>query len=231
MKKYLSSGMLLAFAMLIAAGMTVLLTPSRDQETNPVDLEAMIPKQFGQWTQDTTVLPLIVSPDAQAILDKIYSATLSRTYVNANGERIMLSLAYGADQSRALQVHKPEVCYTMQGFQIGMMAKQLIGTATAEIPVMRLMAAKGPRQEPITYWIRVGDDVVRGWYEQNLAKVRYGLSGRVPDGMLVRVSNLSVRAGESYELHQQFISDLLASVKPEYRAVLIGNLPAHRAAS
>lgn len=48
----------------------------------------------------------VVNPQTQELLDKLYSQILTRTYVNAKGYRIMLSLAYGSDQRGALQAHK-----------------------------------------------------------------------------------------------------------------------------
>ena len=106
--------------MLAAAGLALALTPRlklADQGPT-ISLEAMIPKQFGEWKLEGTIASLIVSPDVQALLDKIYNQTLSRTYINPKGERIMLSIAYGGDQSDTMAVHKPEVCYPAQGFQI-----------------------------------------------------------------------------------------------------------------
>src|SRR6476660_10538444 len=62
-------------------------------------LEQMVPEQFGEWKIDTTIVPIAPSPDVKARLDKIYNQTLSRTYVNPAGHRMMLSIAYGGDQS------------------------------------------------------------------------------------------------------------------------------------
>src|SRR5262249_52965046 len=129
--------------------------------------------------------------DVREALEKIYSQTLTRTYLDSRGRRVMLSVAYGGNQSRATQVHKPEVCYPMQGFTIASMAPAVVDAAALRIPVMRLVAVRGMRVEPITYWIAVGDVVVRGALEQNLARLKYGLTGTVPDGILVRVSTIS----------------------------------------
>ena len=61
----------------------------------------------------------MVNPEAEAALAKIYTQTLARTYVNAAGERILLSVAYGDDQrGEATQAHRPEMCYTAQGLAI-----------------------------------------------------------------------------------------------------------------
>jgi len=218
--------LLIGLAMLAAAGLAIAMTPTSkvaDQGPN-IDLETMIPKQFGEWKIDETVVPLLADPKQTALLNKIYNQTLSRTYVNAAGQRVMLSIAYGGDQSRAMQVHKPEVCYASQGFQIGQMTKALVDTANGQIPVMHLVAKQGTRNEPITYWIRTGDTVTRGWFEQNLARLTYGLTGKVPDGLLVRVSNISNDEPEAYRIQQAFLSAMLQGVSKEDRVRLIGKL-------
>ncbi len=87
--------------MLAAAGMALGLKPTEKvADAGPkVDLETLIPKAFGDWKIDETIVPLLVDPETQAKLDKIYNQTLTRTYVNSQGARIMLSIAYGGDQS------------------------------------------------------------------------------------------------------------------------------------
>jgi EpsI family protein len=134
----------------------------------------------------------------------------------------MLAVAYGGDQSKATQVHKPEVCYPMQGFQISNMVTGALDTLEGRIPIMRMVATQGQRVEPITYWIAVGDTVVRGALEQNLARLKYGLTGTVPDGILVRVSTISRNPEASYALQKEFINGLLAAMPPEQAARLIG---------
>lgn len=215
-------------AMLAAAGLAVAVKPSeRMADSRPkIDLEAAIPKSFGDWKIDTSIVPIAPTPDVQALLDKIYSQILARTYVDSKGQRVMLSIAYGGDQSRDTQVHKPEVCYPAQGFQIESIAAGVLDAAASKIPVMRLVATKGPRVEPVTYWITVGDSVVRGALEQNLARLKYGLTGTVPDGILVRVSTISRDTPRAYVQQQQFVSDLLQAMDKTHAARLLGQLGA-----
>ena len=210
--------------MLAAAGLALALTPRlklADQGPT-ISLEAMIPKQFGEWKLEGTIASLIVSPDVQALLDRIYNQTLTRNYVNDKGERIMLSIAYGNDQSYSTQVHRPEMCYPAQGFEIRSMLKDSIDFSGAKLPVMKLVATQGPRIEPITYWVVIGDSAVRGNMEQHLARLKYGLTGKIPYGMLVRVSTISSNESQSYRTQEQFVRDMLGAVPMEYRKVLTG---------
>jgi EpsI family protein len=214
----------LGIAMLAAAATALALTPTArmaDERKRP-DFEQLIPKAFGDWTIDKTVLPLQVPPDVQAQLDSLYSQTVSRTYRNSQGHRIMLSLAYGDSQSRSLQVHRPEVCYVAQGFSVGQLNRSSLDAANASIPVMHLVAQHGARVEPITYWVRFGDKVVRGNIEQGLARLQYGLVGQVADGLLVRVSSISRQPEGAYRLQAEFVDDLLRSLPRSDRRYLIG---------
>ncbi|MGM9484241.1 exosortase-associated protein EpsI, B-type [Roseateles sp. NT4] len=187
-----------------------------------VSLETLIPREFSGWRIDDSIIPLAPDPTTTAELASLYSQTLSRTYVNASGQRVMLALAYGGDQSRELQVHRPEVCYAAQGFQVKDAAKVTLQSAFGTVPAMQLVARRSGRVEPITYWVRMGDELVRGNLEQGIARVRYGLGGSIPDGLLVRVSTLGDDTGAQYELQQSFVQAMLSAVKPDARPYLLG---------
>ncbi len=105
-----------------------------------IDLETLFPRSFGEWTVDDRMPVQLVSPDTQALLNKIYNQTLSRTYVNKAGERIMLSVAYGGDQSDATRAHRPEVCYPAQGFQMLNSSEGSVNTPTHPVRVRHLVA-------------------------------------------------------------------------------------------
>lgn len=189
-----------------------------------MNLDTMIPREFDRWKIDPSSAALVVNPDDQGLLNKIYNQTLSRTYINEQGERVMLSIAYGSDQSTDLHVHRPEICYASSGFDIGIMTKTFVDTTIGRIPVMHLVARQGTRKEPITYWIRIGDSLTRGWLEQKLTAISYGLTGKVPDGLLFRVSTISNDAQDSYRIQQMFLAALLQAVRSEDRHWLVGQL-------
>ncbi|MCC6534648.1 MAG: EpsI family protein [Burkholderiales bacterium] len=217
--------MAVGLAMLAAAGLALALTPrQRLAEYGPkVDLETMVPAEFGPWRIDTTLVPLTVSPDVQAKLDKIYNQTLTRTYRRDSGERIMLSIAYGSNQgSDDFQVHRPEYCYVAQGFQLKAITEGVLTALGSSIPVRRLEAYKGPRNEPITYWITIGDRATLPGFGRKLAQLGYGLTGKVPDGLLVRVSSIQNDASGAYQLQDRFVADMLAVMEPQSRVKLVG---------
>lgn len=87
------------------------------------------------------------------------------------------------------------------------------------------------RNEPITYWITVGDQLTRGGFAQKLQMLAYGLSGKIPDGMLVRVSSLTTDASAAYQLQDGFSAAMLAALTPQSRARLLGSAQAGSNAS
>lgn len=187
-----------------------------------VDLEQMFPREFGDWKMDAALPVQLVAPDVQKLLASIYDQTLSRTYVNSQGQRIMLSVAYGGDQSDATRAHRPEVCYPAQGFQIIANQTAVIPTATHSLRVRQLVAKAGGRVEPISYWVMVGEYLVLSGTEQKLAQLRYTTGGVVPDGMLVRVSNIDANAVSAYGLHGQFIHQMSAAMTPAVTSRVMG---------
>ena len=94
--------LIVALLMFAGAGLAMAMKPTQkiaDTREKPV-LDTMIPRQIGEWKVDPTIIPITPSPDVQALLDKLYNQVLARTYVNPAGRRIMLSIAYGEDESR-----------------------------------------------------------------------------------------------------------------------------------
>lgn len=225
MKAFSLKHLVIGLAMFAAAGLALALKPTvMVADSGPrIDLETLIPKNFGDWKLDTTIAPLIANPEQQALLNKIYAQTLSRTYVNAQGDRVMLSIAYGGNQSDNLAVHKPEVCYPGQGFHI--LKNPAIGTfstGTGEIPVKRLVAGLGPRVEPITYWTTVGDAVEVSGIKWKLQQLKFGLTGRIPDGLLFRVSSIQADEDRAYGVQDDFTREMLQAMSPEGRKRIIG---------
>ncbi|OHE58532.1 MAG: EpsI family protein [Thiobacillus sp. GWE1_62_9] len=217
--------LLVGLFMFAAAGMALALKPTAmvSAQSPKIDLETLIPKQFGEWKIDETIAPLIANPEQEALINRIYDQTLSRTYVNARGERIMLSIAYGGDQSDAMQVHKPEACYPAQGFQILKNASDVFSTGDARIPVRRLIATLGPRIEPITYWTTIGDTVAVNGIKWKLQQLKFGLTGKIPDGLLFRVSSIQADEDAAYVAQDDFTRALLRELSPDARKRIIGN--------
>lgn len=218
--------LLIGLALLATAGLSLALTPKEKiSEQGPkFDLQTMIPKQFGKWQLDEMIVPITPDPEQKALLNKLYSQMLSRTYYNDKGERIMLSISYGGDQSRGLAVHKPEVCYPSQGFRLEKNVPGTLQTPNGTIPVKHLVAVLGSRIEPITYWITLGDEIPDNGIKWRLAQLKYGLTGKIPDGLLFRVSSIQADDNAAYADQAAFINDLLNALPVKDRVKLAGVL-------
>jgi EpsI family protein len=186
-----------------------------------ISLEAMVPKQFGDWREEPQQIVQVVNPQARVLLDELYSQILERSYVNADGYRIMLSLAYSSRHQGNLRAHYPEFCYSAAGFTLHRTEASQLSTLFGEIPVRRMFASKGPREEPLTYWLLVGDKAVTGW-QSRLVELSYTLTGGVADGLLFRVSSIDPDQTRANRMQDQFINQLLQTVSPAERKRLSG---------
>ena len=213
--KYVDRKFLLVGAvMVLAAGAALALKPSRVQQDKAMfDLEEIILRSFGDWIVDPDIVPIPPTPDVQADLKALYAQIVSRTYVNSRGERVMLMVAYGGDQSSALKAHLQEVCYAAQGFEIRSLSYDSLRFHAETIPVTRMLAVRGQRSEPVTYWLTMGDRVLLGRLDRLMVQLRFGLSGRIPDGMLVRVSTISSNPAQAFNSQEEFISALLEGMR------------------
>ena len=196
--------------------------PSTKVAAASISLDTLVPRQFGDWTELPDQGAQVVNPQTQELLDKLYSQLLTRTYVNKQGYRIMLSMAYGDDQRGGLQAHRPEVCYPAQGFKLGSVQDGPLPTRYGNIDVRRLTTTLGPRNEPVTYWLTVGDQVIKTSLEKRMAEIRLGLTGQIPDGLLFRVSSIDTDNARGFAMQQQFASEMMNSVPAAARKQLSG---------
>ena len=221
---FMRKNILLMVLMIGASLLAILFHPThRIADDGPaVNLETMIPKQFGDWLEQPQQLAQIINPVQKETIERIYTQTLSRTYVNGKGDVIMLTIAYGADQSDAKQLHYPEVCYPAQGFQVTSTQLNEIKTNFGSIKVKRLVTVLGSRTEPLTYWATVGNKVVMGGKETKLEQLAYGFQGKIPDGLLFRVSSITSDVQGGYNVQQEFVQNLISNLTPVNRAKIAG---------
>lgn len=225
MKNTLASAIFAAVLMTSAAAIATVMTPTeRLVDLLPkMNIDASIPKKFGVWVMDEMPVAGVVNPQQTEVLEKIYSQIVTRTYVNPEGYRIMLSIAYGEDQRDGNSLHYPEVCYPAQGFQVVSNRRGELDAGIGVIPVKRLEAHYGKvRFEPITYWTTVGEKAHAGGVTKKLAEMQYGLRGEVPDGLLFRVSSIDRDSAKAFEMQSRFISDLVKEIDPAFRSRIAG---------
>jgi len=167
------------------------------------------------------VLP---DPSLQAALNQIYGQVLARTYINNRGQRVMVSIAYGEDQGTdATAAHRPEFCYTAQGYSVTNLGEQMLSFGGVPLRVRRLQGDLQTRHEPITYWVTLNQRAVLPGFSRKMEQIRLGLLGQIPDGMLVRVSTISNSREESFQVQEDFLSALNQTMTPEVRARYFGS--------
>ncbi len=193
------------------------------------NLQTVIPLKFGQWTFAPNIG--LVTPSGPAgyareeLAAKIYSQEVTRAYADGAGNIVMLLVAYGPIQDYRLKAHLPEVCYGAAGFRVSnkMVTEIAYQRGASPLALSRVTASKEGRFEPVTYWIRMGNDVVTGVFDRQLARMKYGLQGLIPDGALFRVSTVGMTEEAAYRLQDQFIRDLIGAIPPQNRAFFVGS--------
>lgn len=214
----------IVIAFFCAMVISEILTPVARMSTQrqQFDINRIVPQQFGSWSVVTGVNAGVVDPELRSKVESAYSQTISRTYRDTNGHEIMLSVAYGGDQQDMMQVHRPEVCYVAQGFSMHDKGTTEISTAHGRVKAKLLLAKQAERIEPITYWIKIGDSIAVNGFAWRIERIKYGLSGSIPDGLLFRVSSIGSDLQQQYEIQASFIQALAASLTPEQYKQILG---------
>lgn len=220
--------------MLLALLAGKLMQPSRlwtQAIGNPV-YATTLPREFGDWQRSELGVPAVVNPVQSEMLERIYSETVAASYVQkSTGRVLILSIAYGRNQSSDTQLHTPEMCYGSQGFKVGDSQVDHLTTPWGSLPVRHVPTSMGSRAEPLTYFIRNSRRVTTdSSLSRNLARMEVALRGYVGDGLLVRVSEITPR-DDAFALQSRFLADFLGALTPAQRELYIGNslaaIPAH----
>jgi EpsI family protein len=168
-------------------------------------LDNAFPERIGDWRLVTDQVNVPLSPDVAAQVERIYTQVYDRTYVNSKGERIFLMVAYGKDQSDGFKVHRPEVCYAAQGYTVSEPRADGLSILGHDVPVRRVDTSLPGRDEPVTYWMVIGDKPVIQPLRHKVYQIEYAFKGLIADGLLVRVSTIARPTAESYRVQDEFI--------------------------
>ena len=180
---------------------------------------------FGDWRIDPDDEPIRPSAQLQKAIDRAYEQTLDRTYVDAHGRSVMLSIAFSGDYNKGMQWHRPENCYPSQGFAIVAPTTPVdLPTDHGPLSAARLVAQRGDRVEPITYWFVLGDRQARFGLDLRWHQVLYGLTGRIPEGLLVRVSSIDRDTTAAFAAQRDFAADLVAAIPGTERHRFLGGI-------
>lgn len=215
--------MLMGAACLAAAGGAWAMRP-RDRLSllGSGDLEKLIPNSFGGWEVQPTDA-LVVPEDEDSLASRLYSQIVGRLYTREDGAAVMLLVAYGDTQNDLLQLHRPESCYPAFGFTISGNGKAPVPlNGETAVPARFLTASRGDRVERILYWTRIGEHLPIDGSEQRMARLSDQFAGIVPDGVLVRISNLEPTNQAGLARNVDFARALLTAMPPQGRRALVG---------
>jgi EpsI family protein len=215
---------LAAVAIVAAAGVAHVAVPRELMAvpTEAFDLERVVPRQFGEWAYDSRIR--LVEPPEDGLGRQLYSQEIGRGYRDREGNLVMLLVAYGPNQTSRLQLHRPELCYTAEGFRLTKSTPVAINYDETKQPlnVLRLIARREARVEPISYWVRVGDDITNSIWGRQLSRLKLTLRNKIADGALMRVSTIGVSENVSFDVQDRFIRDFYEALAPQNRAFFFG---------
>jgi EpsI family protein len=202
-----------------AAGVAAWRKPTRHLDyLGSGKLEDIIPKAIGPW-KFATASGLVVPPEDQ-LERAIYSQTLTRVYSDGENE-VMLLLAQSGSETGILQIHRPETCYTAAGYDISAVTPYPVSVGGVLIPGNRMAARTEGYTEYVLYWTRIGDEMPASWREQRVDVAEQNLRGILPDAILVRISTVNSDARAAWASIDSFTRELIMSVRPDRRNVLI----------
>lgn len=217
---------LITLSMAVTAGLSFALKPTVDPQAEiraMLPLEQLFPLHVGAWRVDGAAAAPVRPAFERARQFQMYDQVLERTYVNEAGYRVMLSVAYGRQQSVGLQMHRPEVCYKAGGFNVEAIQPGSLSVMGTDMRVTRLFASLEGRPEPITYWRLLGDEVVGDETQFKLRQLTMGMRS-VSDGMLVRVSSIDADPTAAFKQQALFVQALASSLSPAQRLRVLGQL-------
>lgn len=215
--------MLVGGAFAAAFGAATWLTPRKQMRyLQDSELSDVIPEQFGPWVSQFDP-NLVVPPTEGSLTDRLYDDLITRRYRNTQtGEQIMLLAAYGGTQTDDLQLHRPEACYPAVGMQITAREPVQLELGGRTVPAVQLTAASPGRAEDIVYWSRMGNSFPQTSGAQRSEKLALAMQGYIPDGILVRASQVRTPNAPPAAHLGQFLSQMVAAVSAKNRLALIG---------
>lgn len=181
--------------------------------------ESWVPKRFGPWSEVSTSGVVLPPPDT--LRDRLYDNLVTRVYQAEGRDPVMFLTAYNNAQDGVLQVHRPEVCYPVGGYTLTETQGVPLATDGRVVPANFFTATGPDRVEQVLYFTRLGDAYPRSWAEQRLSVIRANLAGRIPDGIMLRVSVLGTNAPLALKELQQFTDQFIDAAAPPLRQLLL----------
>jgi len=184
-------------------------------------LDPLFPKRVADWTFERS--DGLVLPSSEERSDHFYTKLITRYYGSPTQLPVMLLIAYSDTQDGTLQVHRPEACYPAAGYQL--LREMIIPLSAGHgvtVPGHFISAESVSRVEQLIYWTRIGNDFPTRWWQQHWAVAKENLKGRVPDGVLIRLSTSAPDDRSALLLLRRFLAPFLETLSPSGRRLLLG---------
>jgi EpsI family protein len=151
----MNASIVLGAVMLATAAAVLVLEPQPVAGASQPVLAQTVPVAFGDWKEVSFVAEQ-VDPAKNAedpSMDRPYDDILMRAYGNSRGDVVLLTLAYGRNQRQEVKIHRPDVCYTAQGFQLVSRSRvsfPITGVSGREVEGMRMLVSAPGRTEAVS---------------------------------------------------------------------------------
>lgn len=185
-----------------------------------VTFEKLVPGSFGAWTVFSDGGVVLPPPDT--LRDRLYDNLVTRVYQAPGAPLVMLLLAYNNAQDGVLQVHRPEVCYPVGGFQLSPTKDIQIALSGNSVPANIFTAEAPGRVEHVMYFTRLGTAFPRSWIEQRISVIKANLAGDIPDGMLMRVSVVGIDQQRANPILTEFTREFISASPRQLQKLLVG---------
>jgi EpsI family protein len=215
-------------AMIVAVMLAYWATPHLEEVTDAPNLEETVPRQFGDWRElPTPYAQVSLSTGTDPNMDSPYDQTIMRTYVNSNGQQVMLALAWGKRQRQEVKIHRPDLCYVAQGFKVvSLLAQEFEFIRTPNnisVTGKHMYTQTAQFGEAVSYWMRIGTIYSEDAIDTRYEIFRQGLRGQIPDGILVRAS---IRGPEDaqhklFKTLDNFLLQLYDASPPNLRTLMV----------
>ena len=182
--------------------------------------EQLVPGPFGNWQVFGDAEVVLPPPDT--LRDRLYDNLVTRAYQAPNSPLVMLLLAYNNEQDGVLQVHRPEVCYPVGGFQLSATERIEVPLEKGSVPANIFTAEAPGRVEQVMYFTRLGTAFPRSWVEQRIAVVNANLAGDIPDGIMMRVSVIGINQDRAKPILADFTREFISASPPQLQRLLVG---------
>lgn len=201
--------------MVLTAAISATLRPATIAEPRAPDLSAMMPEDFAAWRR-IEVSQAVLPPEAELGPGE---AVVFRAYKDELGRVVTLVAAYGPPLGDSVRLHRPEICYVSQGFEILGRSERMVALRDRAVAVVELQTQSPSRREAVSYWLREGRGFTVSSSDNALRRLK-GAAAPV-DSALIRISSAG-GAPENFNIHLQFMRDFTAALSEEAAALFIG---------